>query len=54
MELFEKTLRETTIYDGKIIRVHVDDIELPNGKNAIRAERTRHAAVRAAVPLSVS
>ena len=36
MELFEKTLRETTIYDGKIIRVHVDDIELPNGKNAIR------------------
>ena len=36
MELFEKTLRETTIYDGKIIRLHVDDIELPNGKNAIR------------------
>ena len=36
MELFEKTLRETTIYDGRIIRLHVDDIELPNGKNAIR------------------
>ena len=36
MELTEKTIRETTIYDGKIIRVHVDDIELPNGRPAIR------------------
>jgi len=36
MELFEKTLQETTIYDGKIIHVHVDDVELPNGKTAIR------------------
>ena len=36
MELFEKTLSEKEIYDGKIINVHVDDIELPNGKTAIR------------------
>ncbi len=32
----EKTLNEKTIYDGKIIRVHVDDIELPDGNKAIR------------------
>ena len=36
MELFEKTLHEKTIYDGKILRLHVDDIELPNGSKAIR------------------
>lgn len=36
MELYEKTLRETTVYDGRILRLHVDDIELPNGKKAIR------------------
>lgn len=27
----EKTLNEKTIFDGKIIRVHVDDVELPDG-----------------------
>ena len=36
MELFEKTLRETTLYDGRILRLHVDDVELPNGNHAIR------------------
>ena len=36
MELFEKTLNEKTIYDGRILRLHVDDIELPNGSKAIR------------------
>lgn len=36
MELFEKTLNEKTIYDGRILRLHVDDIELPNGSRAIR------------------
>lgn len=32
----EITLNEKTIYDGKIIRVHVDDVELPDGKKSIR------------------
>ena len=36
MELFEKTIKENEIYNGKIIRVHVDDLELPNGKPAKR------------------
>ncbi len=36
MEFFEKTLQERVLYDGKIIRVHVDDVELENGKPALR------------------
>lgn len=31
MKLFEKTLSEKEIYKGRIIRVHVDDVELENG-----------------------
>ncbi len=36
MDLSEKTLSEKEIYNGKIIRVHVDDIELPNTSLAKR------------------
>lgn len=36
MKLYEKTLSEKPIYTGKIIRVHVDEVELENGKTAIR------------------
>lgn len=36
MELNEKTLQEKVLYDGKIIRVHVDQVELGNGKPALR------------------
>ena len=36
MELFEKTLHETVIFNGRIIRVHLDDVELPNGNLASR------------------
>lgn len=36
MELFEKTINEKTIYEGRIITVHVDDIELPDGKKSKR------------------
>lgn len=36
MELFEKTLKVTPIYEGKIIHVHVDDVELENGAVAKR------------------
>ena len=32
MELTEKTVKQNVIYDGKIIRVRVDDATLPNGK----------------------
>lgn len=36
MSFFEKTLSQKTIYEGKIITLHVDDIELPNGEKAKR------------------
>lgn len=36
MELTEKTLKQTEIYDGKIIHVHVDDVELPDGTTSKR------------------
>lgn len=36
MEFFEKTLSEKPIFDGKIIRVHLDEIELPNGEKSMR------------------
>lgn len=32
----EKTLNEKNIFDGRIIRVHVDDIELPDGSKSQR------------------
>lgn len=36
MELYEKTLSSETIYEGKIIRLTRDEIELPNGHHSIR------------------
>lgn len=36
MKLYEKTLKVQPIFDGKIIHVHVDDVELENGKVAKR------------------
>jgi len=32
----EKKLSSKLIYDGKILRLHVDTVELPNGKQSIR------------------
>lgn len=39
--LTEKTIKSTTVFDGKIMRVIVDDVELPNGAPATR-EVVRH------------
>ena len=36
MELYEKTLRSEVIYAGKILHVHVDRVELPNGHTTSR------------------
>lgn len=32
MKLFEKTLSQTELYNGRIIRVHLDEVELENGQ----------------------
>ncbi|MDQ0481890.1 NUDIX domain-containing protein [Guptibacillus hwajinpoensis] len=34
--LYEKTLHSETIYEGRIINVRVEDVELPNGKSSKR------------------
>lgn len=36
MDLTEKTLSSTTIYDGKVIKVMRDEVSLPNGESAYR------------------
>jgi ADP-ribose pyrophosphatase len=40
-KFYEKTIKTETIYEGKIISLQVDHIELPNGKIATR-EIVRH------------
>lgn len=42
MELTEKTLSRKEIYQGRILRLHVDEIELPNGRHSSR-EVVEHA-----------
>ena len=36
MNLFEKTVEESIIYEGKIVTVHRDRAELPNGRITLR------------------
>ena len=36
MEMIEKTISRQPIYDGRIIRVHVDQVELPGGGSSTR------------------
>ena len=36
MDFTEKTLNEKVVFEGKIITLHVDDVELPDGSASIR------------------
>ena len=36
MELTEKTLSRKDIFEGKVVSLHVDTVELPDGKTSIR------------------
>ncbi len=36
MDMTEKKLSSKLIYEGRILRLHVDTVELPNGKQALR------------------
>ena len=36
MDMTEKKLSSRMVYDGKILHLHVDTVELPNGKQALR------------------
>lgn len=41
MNLTEKKLSSRTVYDGKILKLTVDDVQLPDGKRGVR-ECVRH------------
>ena len=49
MELFEKTLDSKKIFDGRILHIVLDEVELPDGKG----QRGRLSIIRAeyALPL---
>ena len=51
MELFEKQLSSKQIFDGVVVKLYVDDIELPNGKKSIR-EVVRHPGAVCVIPVT--
>lgn len=48
--LIEKTLYENTFYHGRILNLHIDEIELPNGEHAYR-EYVSHRGGAAILPV---
>ncbi len=50
MNLEEKRISTKTVYDGKIIKLEVDEAKLPNGANATR-EVVRHPGGVGVVPI---
>ncbi len=51
MELTEKTLSEEYIYQGRIIKVRRDEVELPNGHKSVR-EVVEHSGGVCVLPLT--
>ena len=51
MELKEKKLAGELIYDGKIVHLYKDTVELPNGNEAVR-EVVRHVGAVGIVPIT--
>ncbi|MBQ8738533.1 MAG: NUDIX hydrolase [Clostridia bacterium] len=50
MELFEKQLSSRQIFDGRVVKLFVDDIELPNGGKSIR-EYIKHPGAVCVIPI---
>lgn len=52
MKKFEEpTISSKTIFQGKVVKLQVDEVRLPNGKTATR-ELVRHPGVVAVLPLT--
>ena len=51
MELFEKTLSSRLIFDGKVVHLYVDDVELPDGGVSVR-EYVKHLGAVCIVPVT--
>lgn len=47
----EKTIKSSKIFDGKIISLQVDDVELPNGAKSKR-ELVKHPGAVAIIPIT--
>ena len=51
MNLKEKTIRSTEIFDGVVVHLYKDDVLLPNGKTAVR-EYVKHVGAVCILPLT--
>ena len=51
MELFEKKLSSRQIFDGVVVKLFVDRVELPNGQTSVR-EIVRHPGAVCVVPVT--
>ena len=48
-QLWEKCLSSELIYDGKVVHLYVDQVELPNGMRSTR-EYVKHIGAVAVLP----
>ena len=51
MNLEEKTIRSTEIFDGVVVHLYKDNVLLPNGKTAVR-EYVKHVGAVCVLPLT--
>ena len=51
MELTEKTLRSELIFDGRVVHLYCDEVELPNGDTSVR-EYIQHVGAVCVLPLT--
>ena len=51
MELFEKKLSSRQVFDGVVVKLFVDEVELPDGKKSVR-EIVRHPGAVCVVPVT--
>lgn len=50
MELFEKKLTSKQVFDGVVVKLFVDEVELPDGKKSVR-EVVRHPGAVCVIPI---
>jgi len=51
MELYEKKLSSRQVFDGVVVKLFVDEVELPDGKRSVR-EIVRHPGAVCVVPVT--
>ena len=51
MELYEKKLTSRQVFDGGVVKLFVDEVELPDGKKSVR-EIVRHPGAVCVVPVT--